>query len=102
MALAFTFKRKAPQKGGFRSGYVDITLDANYSAGGWAISAADLVLSTLHNLMPPGSKNGFPLDWDHINSKLKAYQEADTAGALKEIDAADLDTQVIRCFYEGW
>ena len=102
MALSFTFKRKHPQKGGFRSGYVDITLDAAYPSGGWPITAANLVLSTLHNLMPPGSKNGFVLEWDHVNGKLKAYQEADGASALGEIDAADLSTAVVRCFYEGW
>ena len=103
MALAFAnFKRMAPKKGGFRSGYVDITLDASYSSGGWAITAANLVLSTLHNLIPPGSKNGFVLEWDHVNGKLKAYQEADGASALGEIDAADLSAAVVRCFYEGW
>ena len=103
MALAFAnFKRMAPKKGGFRSGYVDITLDAVYPVGGWPVTAANFVLSTLHNLMMPGSRNGFVLEFDHVNSKIKAYQEADTAAAMKEIDAADLTTVVVRAFYEGW
>ena len=103
MALAFAnFKRMPPKKGGWRSGYVDITLDNAYSTGGWAITAANLVLSTLHNLVPPAAKNGFILEFDHVNSKIKAYQEAGTTDAFAEIDAADLSTVVIRCFYEGW
>jgi len=103
MALAFAnFKRKPPQKGGWRGGYVDITLDGAFPTGGWPITAANLVLNTLHNLIPPASKNGFPLEFDHVNSKIIAYQEADGASALGEIDAADLSGAVIRCWYEGW
>ena len=104
MALAFaTFKRMAPTKGGFRRGFVDITLDASYSAGGWAITKANLNLpNTLHAVIPPAHKNGFHLEWDQVNGKLKAYQEQDTASASKEIDAADLSAAVIRAEYIGW
>jgi len=109
MALSFgNFKAKAPQKGGWRSSYVDITLDGSYSSGGWAITAANLKLSTLYQLVPPSSgvgtgPVGHPLRWDHATGKLLAFQgSVSSATGLKEIDAGDLNGEVIRCFYEGW
>ena len=108
MAITFTnFKAIPPKKGGWRSGYVDITLDSSYSAGGWAITAANLKLNTLHQLVPPSagvaSSLGYPLRWDHATGKLQAFQGSAASNAgLKEIDAGDLNGEVIRCYYEGW
>ena len=102
MAITFaTVKRFPPQKGGIRRGLVDITLDASYSAGGWTVTAANLTLNVLRDLRVPAHKAGYHLEWDQVNGKIKAYQEQDTAAASKEIDAADLSTQVIRCEYVG-
>jgi hypothetical protein len=86
---------------------VDITLDGSYSAGGWAITAANLKLSTLYQLTPPGpgvaSSLGYALRWDHATGKLLAFQgSAASNTGMKEIDAADLNAEVIRCHYEGW
>ena len=108
MALTFSgFKRKAPEKGGWRSGYVDITLDDSYAAGGWAITAANLNLTTIYNIVPPaggiGSSLAYVLRWDHATGKLLAFEGNASAGTgMQEMDAADLDGEVIRCFYEGW
>lgn len=81
---------------------MDITLDDSYAAGGWAIAAADLNLTTIRNIYPPAASiTGFVLAWDHVNGKLMAFEEADGATAMQEIDATDLDAAVIRCRYEG-
>ena len=106
MALAFAnFKRFAPMKGGIRMGTVDITLDGSYSAGGWAISASDLNLTSIVAIIPPGpgvaSNLGYPLRWDHATGKLLAFEEADGGAGLQEIDAGDLNNEVIRCMYVG-
>lgn len=108
MALTFdNFKAKPPEKGGWRSGYVDITLDGSYATGGWAITAANLKLNTIYQITPPSagiaSARGFLLRWDHATGKLSAFQGSTASNAgLKEIDAGDLNGEVIRCFYEGW
>lgn len=107
MALTFAnFKAKPPQKGGFRSGYVDITLDDSYSAGGWTITAANLRLDRIIDFRPPavaiGTSLGYPLRWDHVTGKLLAFEGNASAGTgMQEMDATDLDGEVIRCFYEG-
>jgi hypothetical protein len=82
-------------------------LDGSYASGGWAITAANLKLSTLYQLVPPSagivSNRGFLLRWDHATGKLAAFQGSTASNAgLKEIDTGDLNNEVIRCFYEGW
>ena len=104
-ALTFTPVKRFKPHAGVRRGIIDITLDAAYGAGGWAITAANLGIKgagVILALIPPGSKSGYPLEWDQVNSKLKAYQEVGAAGAMAEIDAADLSTVVIRCEYIGY
>ena len=104
MALAFSIKAKPPQDGGWRTGFVDITLDASYSAGGWTITAANLRLDVLYYLEPPAvgivSSLGYALRWDHVTGTLWAF-ESNTATGFQEIDAGDLSGEVIRCKYEG-
>ncbi len=105
MALTFTAVKRFKPQSGIRRGIIDITLDAAYAAGGWAITAANLSIKgagVILNLIVPAHKNGYHLEWDQVNSKIKAYQEQDTAAASKEIDAGDLNTQVIRCEYVGY
>jgi hypothetical protein len=106
MALTFSTKTMLPLDGGWRHGFVDITLDNSYSAGGWAIAASDLNLGTLYHLEVPSAgvagSLGYPLRWDHATGKLLAFEEADGAAGLQEIDAADLNGEVLRCRYWGW
>lgn len=106
MALTFaSLKGIPPFKGGWIFGLVDITLDNAYTAGGWAITAANVGLptgGTLYCLIPSPSKGGYVLEWDQVNGKLQAFQEADGAGAMAEIDAADLNGEVVRCLVIGY
>lgn len=104
-ALTFAAVKRFKPHAGIKRGIIDITFDAVYAAGGWAITAANLGITgagVILTLVPPAHKNGYHLEWDQVNSKLKAYQEQDTASLSKEIDAGDLDTQVARCEYVGY
>ena len=107
MALSFSIKTLPGMDGGWRHGFVDITLDASYSAGGWTITAANLNLNTLYHLEPPaagiGSSLGYVLRWDHAAGKLLAFEGNASAGTgMQEMDAGDLNGEVIRCRYMGW
>jgi len=107
MALAFSNQRYNPPRRGMRSGWVDVTLDGSYSAGGWAITAANLGLGTIYCLIPPGaavkSSLGYPLLWNHSTGKLQAFQGSSASNVgHKEIDSGDLSSVVVRCYYEGW
>ena len=103
--LTFTVVKRFKPHAGVRRGIIDITLDASYASGGWAITAANLGIkgaAVILNLIVPAHKAGFHLEWDQVNSKIKAYEEQDTTAASQEIDAADLSTEVIRVEYVGY
>lgn len=103
MSLSFSvYKSFLPQRGNIRTGIVDITLDGSYSAGGWAIAGSSIAAGmTLFNLRPPAFKNGYALEWDHANAKLKAYsvtavaaQPVSTGAVVDSDDAATAGTDV--------
>ena len=104
MALVFAnFQRKYIAKGGYRTGYVDITLDTN--GPDFAVTAANLSLATLHNLQVPSSKDGFMLEWDHVAGTINCLffdYDAVADGAAIAITGAEMNGKVIRCYYEGW
>lgn len=105
MALAFSiYKAYQPVKGGLRSGLVDITLDTDYAANGWAIAGSDITEGlTLFNLQPGYCRGGYVLEWDHVNSKLLAYEAGADAAPLDECGNGEdgLADIVVRCRYEG-
>ena len=117
MALTFAnFERKyfvpgggwrkgldTPERGALRSGWVDITLDTN--GPDFAVTAANLGLVTLHSLIPPTSNAGHMLEWDHVTGEIKAFfydYDGASDGPAIPITGAELDTKVIRCYFEGW
>ena len=107
MALSFTTKSMPPRDGMWREGFVDITLDGSYSTGGWTITAANLGLTSIYYLEPPaagiGSSLGYVLRWDHATGKLLAFEGNASAGTgMQEMDAGDLNGEIIRCRYAGW
>lgn len=51
----------------------NVTLDATYPAGGEAITANDVGLSTISALIPLGSPGGATYEWVSATGKLKAY-----------------------------
>lgn len=107
MALTFASKKGIPPfRGGLIFVLVDITLDASYVAGGWTITAANVGLptnGTLCHILPSGVRSGYVLEWDQVNSKLKAYESSADNSALTEMttDTTALNAVVVRCLVIG-
>ena len=109
MALAFASQRGVEGKhlGPLKMGTVDITFDNSYPTGGEAVAASDLNLNGIHVLLPPTARSGVVLEWDHVNSKIKAYYadyDAGADGVLIELPdtSSTLNAIVARCFYVGY
>lgn len=107
MALAFANTKGPPPINGWIFGFVDITLDALYVAGGWAITATNVGFptnGTLYHVLPSGVRSGYVLEWDHVNSKLKAYESSADNAALTEMttDTTALEDVVVRCLVIGY
>jgi hypothetical protein len=53
---------------------VDITLDATYAAGGWALTPAQLGFGAngVIQMVDVGTRGGFLFEWDQVNNKLMA------------------------------
>lgn len=89
---------------------VDLTLDAAYPAGGYAITPATFGLSSIDFLHVSGARGsaggataGLVWEWDHVNSKLKAYR-APAAINLELLEAANTmvsTATVLRCLVIG-
>ena len=109
MALTFTNnKHFQPMRGGWKKGVVDITFDNSYPTGGEAVTAANLGLRTLYNLITPpiraGSNLGFVTSWDHVNRKIVVYESGTADAGLGELNSTSsaLDGLTIRCEYLGY
>jgi hypothetical protein len=105
MALTFTdVKRINIQKsGGVRFAIIDITFDASYATGGWAVAASDCKLNAIYGLNsfgPQVAAAGAYFGWDPVNSKLLAFK-SNTAALFQEIAAGDLNTRVARFMVLG-
>jgi len=80
---------------------IAVTTDTSYAAGGYAISAAALGLSSITSITL-GVSSGFVPEWDAANGKLKVlYGNYDAAdGPLIEVaDGLDGITDVV---FRGW
>lgn len=94
MALSYNVVRKNPVANRV---VVDITADAAYPAGGWALSNASMgVLSTPDAVnCEVKTAQGFLPEWDAVNNKLKMWKSAAGATAFTEAASADITTSVI-------
>src|SRR5688572_3777694 len=94
--------RHVPQRGGVRMGCVLLTFDDSYPAGGYALSASELGLNELENLIVPNLP-GFVTVWDPVAGKILVYESGTADGALTELNdtSALLDGIVARCCYIG-
>jgi hypothetical protein len=77
MALAASIIKKGVA-GNMRINVVDFTLDGAYAAGGYAVTAANCGMSTIHAVAPTPQGDGIVAIWDVTNSKLKLYKGANT------------------------
>ncbi len=80
--------------GGYRFRMVEVTLDASYAAGGYAVTAANFQLNTIKKVWVvglPGSTgsagSNFTVTWDKTNGKLKMWKGA--AAPFTEAGATD-------------
>lgn len=86
---------------------VDVTLDGSYAAGGYAITAANVGLSSIDQVILPGVKTALSAttalapEWDYTNGKLKFFK-GNGVGALTEAANTDITSaMVIRCIFIG-
>src|SRR5262245_22040936 len=108
--MALSFSRPAggarPSKsgeGGLRVNAVDITFDASYVTGGWAIAPSTLGYSIISAMVfsgMPGANTFAVFDWDATNNKLRAGK-SNTAALFQEIAAGDLNGRVGRFIVLG-
>ena len=87
---------------------VDVTLDGNYPAGGYPLTAQQLGLGTngVIYLVDPctvSKTGGWLVGWDFTNNKLQVFDGSGAASvAMHEVAAATVLTGVVvRCFVMG-
>lgn len=92
MALGITIVKSIPikQAGGFRLRVVDFTYDGAYAVGGYAVTPAQLKLSSIVYVSAGATKGaadtGFLARWDEVNSKIMILKAGTADAPLNEAD----------------
>lgn len=86
--------------------FVDVTLDASYSSGGWALTPKKLGLGTNGTILAVAVLTpilgGTFVTWDAAASKIKCYSSV-TGGTATELTDADLlDALVVKLLVVGY
>lgn len=109
MALSLVDKRPKDNqiKGNTEMRIIQITGDSSYPTNGWALTPANLRLSTIDFISVPAA-GGIVFEYDYTNQKLKAYRQKDPGNAggadiaLPEVgNGVSLSTIVTRAFVIG-
>ena len=100
MPLTFA-NREDLSIGNERGVRLDITFDSSYPTGGEALTAADLGLSRVNQLISDqgglGAADGRVIQYDRDNELLLAFESAGAAQAMAEvINATDLSDLTVR------
>jgi hypothetical protein len=94
MAIAYKMIRQLPDA---NKTIVDITLDAAYAAGGYALTPASLGFETAPNMVDPQvvttAGQGFVPSWNQQTGKLQMFKVG-AAGAMTECVNTDLSASV--------
>jgi hypothetical protein len=101
MAIAYNIVSKLPDE---RKTIVDITLDGNYAAGGYALTPASMGMLAAPDMVDPQivTGQGFAPQWNKGTAKLQMFKNAAGAGALTECANTDLSSAVVvRCEVTG-
>lgn len=77
MAATYSIVKKGVTVTG-RYSIVDVTLDTTYGAGGYALTAASMGVSTIVGAQVLGQNAAVLPTWDTTNNKLKIYKGAST------------------------
>jgi len=107
MGLTITNVKSWPRvsTGGIKQRVVDILWDNAYPAGGESLTAANLGMNVILGVIPIlVTSNGYVVDYDYTNSKLRAWENnTDGADAVMQDDstAGSLDTIVTRLLVIG-
>lgn len=108
MALSFSIVRR-DTVGGSALRIVDITLDNSYpSPGGWAVTPGNVGFGANGQILDADDalKDGYLLQWDGANSKLKVHQGDNTnAAAAPAVElgngSAVMNGKVVRMAFTG-
>jgi hypothetical protein len=94
MAIAYKTVAFYPD---MRKSIVDVTLDASYAAGGYALTPASLGFATAPNMVDPQvvttAGQGFVPSWNQQTGKLQMFKVG-AAGAMTECVNTDLSASV--------
>lgn len=103
MALGYSVRKYFNKNVQYRRRIVDITLDANYVAGGYSINAADCGLNGIIGVTPMGGGPVVPL-WDANAAKLKFYRAGAANDVLTECanNQANMVNSVVSIMVEGY
>lgn len=93
MAIAYKTVRALPD---VYKAIIDITLDASYASGGYALSNSSLGMLAKPDMLDfeVRTGDGFVPRWDQANNKLKMFKVG-AAGALTECVNTDLTASVV-------
>jgi len=108
MALTFTqvARINIQKSGGYRFCIYDVTFDASYVTGGWAVLASDVKLTNIigmNSMGPQVAAAGAYISYlpnADGSGKILAFK-SNTAALFQEIAAGDLNTRVVRFWIIG-
>jgi hypothetical protein len=100
MAIAYTTVAKRPDLG---RATVDVTLDTSYPANGYVLSASQLGMISVDNVVPVMSTTEGVLPvYTAASAKLKIYKATGTATPFTEIASTDVTASTkVRCDVTG-
>ena len=79
----------------------ELTGDTSYATGGYGLTAKQLGLNVIENVLPQSPAGGKFWEYDFANKKIKVLELATTA--LAEVaDKSDQSNSVVRIVAFGW
>lgn len=80
-----------------------LTGDTNYATGGYPLTAKQLGLNVVENVLPQSPAGGKFWEYDFANNKLKILKVNSSSGALEEVtDGSVQSGAVTRIVAFGW
>lgn len=81
----------------------ELTGDTSYATGGYPLTAKQLGLNVVENVLPQSPAGGKFWEYDLANNKLKILKVNSTGGALEEVaNESDQSGAVTRIVAFGW
>jgi len=81
----------------------ELTGDTSYATGGYPLTAKQLGLNVVENVLPQSPAGGKFWEYDFASNKLKILQVDSSGGALKEVAAETNQSEAVtRIVAFGW